>query len=221
MSEEKPKSTGCKRSSRKAAKRPTPKTPPSGSNSPESGDTGEVVDLEAFLLELSARLVTAGTVPLPQAQPAPVEPEARIQIIVFQMRGVLYGVDLHTVSEVIRDPEITRVPGLPDWVLGVTNLHGEITSVVDLSRFLDLGSPGSRRSSHMIVAQAADQRIGLMVDDVELIYSFPLEQVLSPPFKVEPGIVPYLRGAVERDQEFIRLLDGERLLLGQQMQQFS
>ena len=73
----------------------------------------------------------------------------------------------------------------------------------------------------MIVAQAADQRIGLVVDDVELIYSFPVEQVLSPPFKVEPGIVPYLRGAVERDQEYIRLLECERLLLGQQMQQFS
>ena len=29
-----------------------------------------------------------------------------------------------------------------------------------------------------------------------------------------------LRGAVERNQEFIRLLDCERLLLGSQMQQF-
>jgi len=221
MSEERPKNSGRKGNSRKADKQPAPQTPQSGSNSPDASASGEVVDLDAFLLELSARLVTAGSVPLPQAQPAPVEPEARMQIIVFQMRGVLYGVDLHTVSEVIRDPEITCVPGLPDWVLGVTNLHGEITSVVDLSRFLDLGSPEARRSSHMIVAQAADQRIGLVVDDVELIYSFPVEQVLSPPFKVEPGIVPYLRGAVERDQEYVRLLECEHLLLGQQMQQFS
>jgi purine-binding chemotaxis protein CheW len=181
---------------------------------------GGVVDLDAFLLELSARLVTAGSVPLPAEPPAPVQPVERMQVIVFVLRGVRYAVEMSSVSEVMRGPVITRVPGLPAWVQGVTNLHGEIVSVVDLSRFLEVGALTSRPPTSMIVAQAADQRIGLMVDDVELIYTFPLEQVLSPPFKVEPSIVAHLRGAVEREKEFIRLLDCEQLLLGQRMSNF-
>jgi chemotaxis signal transduction protein len=73
----------------------------------------------------------------------------------------------------------------------------------------------------VLVAQTADQRIGLVVDDVETIYTTLADQIASPSFRIDPGIVPYLRGAVERNGEFVRLLHGERLLLGEQMQQFS
>jgi chemotaxis signal transduction protein len=73
----------------------------------------------------------------------------------------------------------------------------------------------------MIVAKAADQQIGLIVDEIDVIYHVTSEQVISPPFSVEPVLVPYLRGAIERGSDFIRLLDCQRLLLGQQMQQFS
>jgi chemotaxis signal transduction protein len=73
----------------------------------------------------------------------------------------------------------------------------------------------------MIVAQAGDQHIGLVVDRIDIIYTFPVEQVISPPFKIAPELVPYIRGAIERQNEFIRFLDCESLLLGSQMQQFS
>jgi len=188
-----------------------------------NGDTpaDDMVDIEAFLAEISARLVTAGSVPLIQPQPVQVEPVERTQIMVFALNGVRYAVEMDYVGEVALNPDVTRVPGLPDWVLGVTNLHGDIVSVVDLSRFLEVGAPTTRHDAKMIVAQAADQRIGLMVDDVERVYTFPTERVLSAPFKVEPGVVGFLRGAVEHDGRFVRLLDCERLLLGPQMQQFS
>lgn len=207
----------------------TPQPTPSGKSeklenaqAKADGNT-EMVDLDAFLLELSERLVTAGSIPLPQAQPAPVEPVEEIQAIVFRLGDTRYAVEMGYVGEVLRGPDITHLPGsLPAWLLGVTNLHGEIMSVVDLSAFLAVDpTANDQQANSMLVAQAADQRIGLMVDDVELIYTFPLEHVLSPPFKVDPGIVTYLRGAVEREKAFIRLLDCERLLLGPEMQQFS
>jgi chemotaxis signal transduction protein len=61
----------------------------------------------------------------------------------------------------------------------------------------------------------------LVVDRVETIYTTPVEQIASPSFPIDAAIVPYLRGAVEHKGEFIRLLHGERLILGQQMQQIS
>ena len=73
----------------------------------------------------------------------------------------------------------------------------------------------------LIVTHAADQQIGLLVDDVSLIYTFPEDELAPPPYKVEPGIEDYLCGALDRDHEFIHLLDCERLLLGKAMQQFS
>jgi chemotaxis signal transduction protein len=121
----------------------------------------------------------------------------------------------------MRSPQLTHIPGLPGWVLGVTNFHGEIISVVHLAQFLGINRTHTGGEVVVLVAHTADQRIGLVVDDVETIYTTLADQVASPSFRIDPGIVPYLRGAVERNGEFVRLLHGERLLLGQQMQQFS
>jgi len=179
-----------------------------------------MVNLDAFLSEISSRLVTAGSVILPEQQPV-LLPQERIQIIIFSMGAAYYAVEVDRIEEVVRSPEITPIPGLPGWVLGVANLHGDIVSAVALSLFLDISKHIADQPAYMIVAHAGDQRIGLVVDDVDIIYTFPAEQVVSPPFKIAPELVPYLRGAVERQNEFVRLLDCERLLLGSQMQQFG
>lgn len=183
--------------------------------------TDEMVDLGAYLTEISARLVTAGSIAMTRPQPIESEPVERMQVLVFALDNARYAVELSHVGEVVRRPNITRVPGLPGWVLGVTNLHGEIISLVDIRLFLEVGSPSTKHPPDMLVAQTDDQRIGLMVDDIEVIYAFPVDQVLSPPFKVEPGLVAYLRGAFEHKDGFVRLLDCEQLLLGPKMQQFS
>jgi chemotaxis signal transduction protein len=198
----------------------TVQLPPAGGN----GDSlaAPMVNLDALLAEISARLVAAGSVNLVRPR-LPTPPVEQLRIVVFVLHGTRYAVEIRYVNQVLRQAAVTRVPGLPDWVVGVLNLYGEIVSVVDLARFLDLDPPAapSHSAATILVAQAADQRIGLMVDSVEVIYAFPAEQVISPPFKVEPSLVSYLRGAVERNDHFIRLLDCERLLLGPQMQQFS
>ncbi|MBN1429417.1 MAG: purine-binding chemotaxis protein CheW [Anaerolineae bacterium] len=179
-----------------------------------------VVNLDAFLAEISSRLVTAGSIALPEQQVSQLSQE-QIQIIIFAMGTIRYAVEVEHIGEVVRLPEITPVPALPNWILGVTNLHGDIISVVDLPLFLGVSEHVTSQTTYMIVAQAGDQRIGLVVDDIDIIYTFPAEQVISPPFKIAPEIVPYLHGAIERRDEFIRFLDCERLLLGSQMQQFS
>jgi chemotaxis signal transduction protein len=186
-----------------------------------NGTDGEMIDMGAMLAEISARLTIVGRLPLSDAQPASAPQQDEVQIMVFRLSKLRYAVEIDHIREVVRDPAVTRIPGLPDWVLGVTNLHGDIMSVVDLGRFLGIEAtaPVSRRS--MIVTRAADQQIGLIVDEIDVIYRVSNEQVISPPFSVEPVLVPYLRGAIERGSEFIRLLDCHRLLLGQQMQQFS
>lgn len=179
-----------------------------------------MVNLDAFLAEISSRLVTAGNIALPQ-QTVQVVPQERIQIIIFTLGTIRYAIEVSNVKEVVRLPEFTRVPGLPEWVLGVTNLHGDIVSAVDLPLFLNITDHATSQAAYMIVAQAGAQHIGLVVDRIDIIYTFPAEQVISPPFKIAPELVPYIRGAIERQNEFIRFLDCEGLLLGSQMQQFS
>ncbi len=186
-----------------------------------NGSSTPMIDVDAFLSEISARLVSVETASLPQAADMPATPVERAQVMTFMLGDERYAIDIQHASEVIRHPRVTPVPGLIEWVLGVTNLHGEILSVVDLGRFLSLTGSAADEAGVLIVASAADQKIGLAVDDIGLIVSFPQDALTSPPFEVPDQHIAYLRGVVDHQQEFVRVLDCERLLLGPQMQQFS
>ena len=181
----------------------------------------EMVDLSAYLNEISARLVTSEARPAPSAQPEGEAADEHRQLIIFRLGSVAYGIEISHVIEVTHQPDITPVPGLPSWVLGVCNVHGEILSVVDLAVFLEAPPKARWQPEYMLVAQASGQRIGLAVDDVDIIYTIPVNQVISPPFKIEAALVHYLQGTIERAEDFIRILDCERLLTGPQMQQFG
>ena len=188
------------------------------SNDVQPSSDGE--KLASLLNEISSRLM----IPADAATAAgAVKPEKTeyIQMMVFRLGDQVFGLDILSVSEVMRSPNVTPVPGLPSWVWGVTNHHGEIISVVHLTEFLGIKSRRVKSDLDVMVAHAADQKIGLVVDEVESIYTTSVDHIASPSFRIDPAIVPYLSGAVERQGQFIRLLHGERLLLGQQMQQFS
>ncbi|MGF1505885.1 MAG: chemotaxis protein CheW [Anaerolineae bacterium] len=176
-------------------------------------------DLGNFLAEVQARLITSDATPQ-QASAPPIEQE---RVMIFRLAGVHYAVSLENTAEVLRRPVITPVPGVLPWIAGVINLHGDIVSVVDLNLFFG-GAPGyfsGGADVTLLVMQAADQRIAMVVDGIEIIYSYPTEEILSPLFKVQPTMVAYLRGVVQWGDRVIRLLDCERLLTGPQMLQFS
>jgi len=208
---------------KKNSKPPQARPDPAAQNQTgENAPAGpEMVDLSVYLNEISARLVTAEARPEPAAQPEGEAAHEHRQLIIFRLGSVAYGLEISHVIEVTHRPDITPVPGLPGWVLGVCNVHGEILSVVDLAAFLEAPPKPNRQPEYMLVAQAQNQRIGLAVDDVDIIYTIPVNQVISPPFKIEAALVHYLQGTIERAEDFIRILDCERLLTGPQMQQFG
>ncbi|MFW5637374.1 MAG: chemotaxis protein CheW, partial [Thermodesulfobacteriota bacterium] len=55
-----------------------------------------------------------------------------VQLIKFMMDDLLLAVPLPKALEIGRQPVITPLPNLPGWVLGVSNIRGEIISMVDL-----------------------------------------------------------------------------------------
>lgn len=183
-----------------------------------SAPPSQALSLEAILNEITARLV------LPQAAPSGMGTSAAkdlMRMMIFRLGSLSFGLDILHISEVLRAPAVTRVPRLPAWVLGVANFHGEIISIVHLPSFLGMDSPVPTSDLTVLVTHASGQRIGLVVDEVSTIYTADADELVSPAFRIDPGVVPYLRGAVEREDGFIRVLHGERLLLAPHMQQFS
>ena len=63
------------------------------------------------------------------------------QYVCFHLDNILLALLLSKALEIGQKPDITPLPNLPDWVLGVSNIRGEIISIVDLKGFFKIPQP--------------------------------------------------------------------------------
>lgn len=89
---------------------------------------------------------------------------SQLGIVIGQSR---YLLDLREAGEIVSVGALTAVPLTKDWYVGLSNIRGNLTSVVDLSRF-DGGEPTKIDNSCRIVAFASSlsSNNGLLVSQV-------------------------------------------------------
>ena len=145
------------------------------------------------------------------------------QHVLFDLAGAEYAVPIANVIEIGRPPDVTPVPNVPDWVLGVANLRGEVISMVDLRTFLGMDGTSYGQDSRMLVARASEENVttGLIVDQVNGIRYLAVDRIVTPGALIEDRIAPYLRGVYEHDGRLLVVLNMERLLLSPEMHQFE
>ncbi len=82
-----------------------------------------------------------------------------------------YAVGINEVREILeRPPALLQPPGLPDHVLGLVNLRGELVAIVDARRLYGKGDAPSQ--GKVLVFKGQRVHFGLVVDSVEAIVSF-------------------------------------------------
>ncbi|MCP1374169.1 chemotaxis protein CheW [Dyella lutea] len=142
----------------------------------------------------------------------PVEATAR-SWLVFALAGQHYAAPLAQVGEVLRDGELTPVPGAAPDLLGIRHLRGQIVPVMDGRRRLDLPQQPAADPSRVrvVMLQVAGQTVGLRVDAIgELIH--PAAEAIEPPpaGRTSRADEP-VSGVVSAAQGFVALLDVGRL----------
>jgi purine-binding chemotaxis protein CheW len=94
-------------------------------------------------------------------------PSTALRLLVFVLRGERYGLDFADVVELLPFAHCTPVPGAPPQLLGVTNVRGEIRSVVDLGRLLDLPENDRRGEGYILLVRHQGREMGLRVDGLD------------------------------------------------------
>ena len=90
----------------------------------------------------------------------------------FTLQRESYGVDVLKVREIIRHTNITAVPSVPSYILGVINLRGKIIPVMDLRLRFEFTQVASLDQTCIVVMQVTlpDGKatpMGFVVDGVE------------------------------------------------------
>ncbi len=148
-------------------------------------------------------------------------PEVGSRYVVFELGRNPYAVRIENVREVVRSTKITPVPGMPDWLPGVANVRGDVLSVVDLARFLNVGDDSPRRG--VLVAQSDDGQlvIGLLVNGVVGIRRLPPPQPLEDDLLGDDTLAEYLDGIAELNGKLVPILDLNALFASTEMNAFQ
>ncbi|MGB9793229.1 MAG: chemotaxis protein CheW [Thermacetogeniaceae bacterium] len=127
------------------------------------------------------------------------------QLVVFELAGELYGVDIFDVREIIRDTPVTRIPKTPEFVEGVVNLRGKLIPVIDLRKRLGLGSGERTRETRVVIVDISGAEAGLIVDCVREVATVD-ESSIEPPPDVTKVNAAFVEGLAKRDGELIIII---------------
>jgi len=129
------------------------------------------------------------------------------QWLTFGLGGEHYAVDIRYVRELIKPREITDIPRVPDFILGIISLRGIIVPIYDLRRRLKLRASEIDLNTRIVVCEQGERIAGLLVDNITQVVKF-AEQEIEPPPAVLSGLDRELVEGVGRVQgKMIVLLD--------------
>ena len=145
------------------------------------------------------------------ARPPPAEVRAadRLELLVFSLSGETYALETRSVREVARFADFTALPGASPFLLGVTNLRGEILPVFDLRRLAGIAPKGLTDLSRLLVLGEDREELGLLADEVREVKTMRREEVLDPPEQLAAIGRGLLLGVTK---EAVIVLDGGGLL---------
>jgi purine-binding chemotaxis protein CheW len=95
-----------------------------------------------------------------------------IDIVEFELNQERYAIDITMVREVVEMLPITPLPRTPPYVVGIINLRGEVTHIIDLAILLG-ERPRKDRSGQKIIIIPSDvtrgEHVGIIVDNVQSV----------------------------------------------------
>ena len=135
------------------------------------------------------------------------------RLITFILGEEKYGLDILKVRELISFPEgLTRIPRMPDFIVGMFNLRGLVIPVMDLRKKFIMSGEERHEFSVIIIVDVANKYIGLTVDAVSDVI-FVKEEEMQDTSELAVNVdTKFIKGVAKTKDEMIILLDIDYLL---------
>ncbi len=82
----------------------------------------------------------------------------------------IYGVNVSKVREIIKIPNLTQIPGVPEYIEGIFDLRGVVIPVVNLAKWMNINEPkDSKIKPRIVITEFSDILIGFIVHEAKRI----------------------------------------------------
>ncbi len=138
------------------------------------------------------------------------------QFLSFFLKNERFAINVAYVKEIIEYTQITRVPTMERFIVGVTNIRGNVIPVLDLSSRLGLGLSEINKKSCIITLEAMiggeECEIGIIVDMVDQVYEITLAHKMEAPEFGAKIRKDFMQMMARIEERFITLLDMNGIL---------
>ncbi|MEE8168455.1 MAG: chemotaxis protein CheW [Candidatus Hydrothermarchaeales archaeon] len=149
----------------------------------------------------------------------PEEDFEEVQLVVFMLGKEEFGVDITQVREILKIPRITSIPNSPEFIEGVINLRGQITTVMDLRKRLGVGGGEISENTRIVIVEVGDTTIGMVVDSVSEVLRLSTKDIDAAPSIATDIEAEYIQGVGKLTDRLLILLDLGKILSRGEMEQ--
>ncbi len=103
----------------------------------------------------------------------------RVQYLKFLLDDTFFAIKIENVEEILHIPEITRVPLSEDYIVGISNLRGDIVPVIDLKKRIKGSFEKDSELSRLIVINHKGVKTGFLVESISSIEEVDEEKVVK------------------------------------------
>jgi len=137
--------------------------------------------------------------------------EDTLQVVGFNVGEEEFAVSILNIQEIIKPIDYTRVPGTPDYVLGVFNLRGNVLPLISLRLKFGLSHAKYSEDTRFIVIKNGASILGFVID--KLTQAFILkESEIDHTLDMQSEQEGLIYGIGKREDKIITILKAEGLL---------
>jgi len=95
------------------------------------------------------------------------------QIVVFTVAGTEFGIPISVVREIIAAGNVVALPDMPQAMVGILNVRGNVLPVIDLRSKFGMGSGKAvgANSNKILLVELNESTVGFLVDAVSEVLS--------------------------------------------------
>lgn len=140
-----------------------------------------------------------------------IDPDDMVQLVCFIVGEEEYAIPILHIKEIIKPIEYTRVPTVPNYVLGVFNLRGSVTPLIDLRVRFGASSIQMSDTTRYIVMEEGGNIAGFVIDKLTPTIRMRKDRIDQPPENLvkEKG---FIEGIGKRDDNILTILKASALL---------
>jgi purine-binding chemotaxis protein CheW len=132
-----------------------------------------------------------------------------MELVSFALSAETYAIETCNIREIAAFHSLSRVPGAPDFIAGVINLHGQIVALVDLKKVFGLQSTEWSDEAKVIILGTERTEFGIIADSVDTVLKIQSSDLRDPPDTITGAGRDHLLGVT---LDALIVLDGKAMI---------